>query len=555
MAPSSKPFKPQDTVYNKAKPHQKGVIVQATTGGKRHQWDVRFEEDPEGIICTLKSQQLLRSKPKAAGAQAATSSATTSSVTRTTATATTARSSRSRSAPTILETTEDSSSSSNEDEVPAAPPAANTNDSSNNSVDDFRFSSDEEEEDNEPDQQPPPPVEDHHEQEEEEEPEEEDIPNQADIPVEPEDVHRNKWRKYLQDKETLLAEGWIVSKSASSNDGINIGAIVKTRGRYPREGTVVDRIKVGPQKKKHWLIDFGGEDPEAKTPMQVQLVEQGQVQEYVWKLVPCSEPDEGTAPEEYADGVGLSGFNFPDTFKLNSNSTYTTPYLQLLQKMWPGDWKQQLQQLNKKIDATNAAAANGKQKINAISEHDWWKFIGILISAGPQGKGGCTLWEKETHRERCLTKTINYGPDGDGIMPFYRFKEIKAAFPWSFQDKSKEPDQDGSGGDPWHICLLMVDGYNKKRHDWIAASVRKVLDESMSAFKPQTTTTGNLPHLSFILRKPEPLGTEFKTIACTVTGKKQQYVIFLLPSLLFEKGHRGLVYVYILLFLTVLILA
>jgi hypothetical protein len=104
------------------------------------------------------------------------------------------------------------------------------------------------------------------------------------------------------------------------------------------------------------------------------------------------------------------------------------------------------------------------------------------------------------------------------IMPEYRFKEIKAAFPWSFQDKSKA-DKEAGNYDPWNMILLMVDGYNSNRKEWVAASVHKVLDESMSAFKPRTSKAGVLPHLSFILRKPEPLGTEFKVIACTVTGK------------------------------------
>jgi len=40
----------------------------------------------------------------------------------------------------------------------------------------------------------------------------------------------------------------------------------------------------------------------------------------------------------------------------------------------------------------------------------------------------------------------------------------------------------------------------------------------MSAFCPQTCSTGNLPHLSFIMRKPEDLGTEFKVVACLMTG-------------------------------------
>jgi hypothetical protein len=48
------------------------------------------------------------------------------------------------------------------------------------------------------------------------------------------------------------------------------------------------------------------------------------------------------------------------------------------------------------------------------------------------------------------------------------------------------------------------------------------MDKSMSSFRPQTSKTGNLPHLSFILRKPKPLGTkfkrrEFKNMVCGAT--------------------------------------
>jgi hypothetical protein len=43
------------------------------------------------------------------------------------------------------------------------------------------------------------------------------------------------------------------------------------------------------------------------------------------------------------------------------------------------------------------------------------------------------------------------------------------------------------------------------------------MDESMSSFRPQTSKTGNLPNLSYILRKPKPLGTEFKNIVCGTT--------------------------------------
>jgi hypothetical protein len=45
-----------------------------------------------------------------------------------------------------------------------------------------------------------------------------------------------------------------------------------------------------------------------------------------------------------------------------------------------------------------------------------------------------------------------------------------------------------------------------------------IADESMSAWHPRTTALGGLPNISYIIRKPEPLGTEFKTTACPITG-------------------------------------
>ena len=53
--------------------------------------------------------------------------------------------------------------------------------------------------------------------------------------------------------------------------------------------------------------------------------------------------------------------------------------------------------------------------------------------------------------------------------------------------------------------------------DWLSWQILKILDEIMSAFKPQITKRGDLPHLTFIKRKPEPLGTEMKAAADTAT--------------------------------------
>ena len=49
----------------------------------------------------------------------------------------------------------------------------------------------------------------------------------------------------------------------------------------------------------------------------------------------------------------------------------------------------------------------------------------------------------------------------------------------------------------------------------------KVGDEYMSDICFWTTVKRNLPHLSYIFRKSETLGTEFKTVTCSVTDRVQ----------------------------------
>ena len=59
---------------------------------------------------------------------------------------------------------------------------------------------------------------------------------------------------------------------------------------------------------------------------------------------------------------------------------------------------------------------------------------------------------------------------------------------------------------------MFIDGFNAACYN-ISASFLKVFDDFMSATRFRTTEKGNLPHLSYISRKLEPLGTEFKAVA------------------------------------------
>ena len=98
------------------------------------------------------------------------------------------------------------------------------------------------------------------------------------------------------------------------------------------------------------------------------------------------------------------------------------------------------------------------------------------------------------------------------IISSNRFKQIRKVFPFAFHDK-----QAMERGDPWYPLMGMINGFNNSRKTYVAASAIKTLDESMSGWKPRTTALGDLPNISFVIRKPVPLGTEFKNIACTAT--------------------------------------
>jgi hypothetical protein len=72
--------------------------------------------------------------------------------------------------------------------------------------------------------------------------------------------------------------------------------------------------------------------------------------------------------------------------------------------------------------------------------------------------------------------------------------------------------------DPWWQVSLMEEEFNENRRRTVMSSFEKVLDELMSPFRPQTRKNGDLPNLSFIPRKPEPLGAEFKAVCCAATS-------------------------------------
>eukprot|EP00957_Ditylum_brightwellii_P095397 7266635-Ditylum_brightwellii.AAC.1 len=117
------------------------------------------------------------------------------------------------------------------------------------------------------------------------------------------------------------------------------------------------------------------------------------------------------------------------------------------------------------------------------------------FSASAYGLKGTQLWDKDN-------EGVVSPPNMCQFKAEWRFKHIKRLIPNMWKDKSHAEE------DPWWNFVTAVDDFNENRKKTDAASISK----------PQTTATGDLPHLSFIERKPEPLGVEFKNSTCGVIG-------------------------------------
>ena len=133
----------------------------------------------------------------------------------------------------------------------------------------------------------------------------------------------------------------------------------------------------------------------------------------------------------------------------------------------------------------------------------------LLIGASDCSDRGSALWKDNTTDkaneawQSIAEKTI-FTPH----MRLYRFKQFRKMIPTIWQVA------DPTDTDPWCQFRGAIENFNLIRKLDIFTSEIRILDESMSAFRPRTTKLGGLPNISYILRKPEPLGTELKTSVC-----------------------------------------
>lgn len=164
----------------------------------------------------------------------------------------------------------------------------------------------------------------------------------------------------------------------------------------------------------------------------------------------------------------------------------------LFMHLYPGNFQEDFEKVNRKYLEANRRRGD-------FSLSHWVTFFGLLLASTPER--GRDLWRTKVGRG--FRSPPNFGQ----YMPERLFENIKAVASYAFSEPSLHVS------DPWWRMRSAVRGFNANRRDKVVFATVYVGDESMSAFKPRKSKLGGLPNISFIKRKPKPLGTEFKSVA------------------------------------------
>jgi hypothetical protein len=169
-------------------------------------------------------------------------------------------------------------------------------------------------------------------------------------------------------------------------------------------------------------------------------------------------------------------------------------FLKVYLKLSPGKFDEVVAKIDADIKRTNSKAPT-------LTKGEFLVFKGLFIAASLQVLKGHDCWDLPLV-ERRFRAHPNFGQ----YMNRTRFDAIKKSclVPWT--------DLSIAGEDPWYEIRPLINALNENRLREVIIGELLVADEVMSAYKPRTTSTGDLDHVSFVERKPKSLGTEFKSI-------------------------------------------
>ena len=128
---------------------------------------------------------------------------------------------------------------------------------------------------------------------------------------------------------------------------------------------------------------------------------------------------------------------------------------------------------------------------------------------------GESLWgmgSKKTDNDEGKLETIVVRPQFELFMRHHHFRQWKEFCHVSWEN------EDEKGTDEWCQVSSLFSMFDRRRRAATVPSLALVLHEPMSAFQPRTAKLSMPPNARHMQRKLEPLGTEFKNVACSVLG-------------------------------------
>jgi hypothetical protein len=147
-------------------------------------------------------------------------------------------------------------------------------------------------------------------------------------------------------------------------------------------------------------------------------------------------PDVGVCDFDFATPTDTtkttaSGWKNPKKRKHRKQKKEGINFLCLLIHLWPGNWEDQLERMNERVEAFNQEQIQKKQnagqrhkKAHEITKNEFWVFFGLMISARIHGRQG-QLWDDEDEEPQGIKQPFNLGHH----MLKCQFQEIKKFVP------------------------------------------------------------------------------------------------------------------------------
>ena len=180
------------------------------------------------------------------------------------------------------------------------------------------------------------------------------------------------------------------------------------------------------------------------------------------------------------------------------------------------DWVIALAVMNSIISESNTQYSQ-----KTFDREEFCKALSCFIGAACTSQRGYKLFEANPTRDLNIVVingkeyvTIEQMPNFRQKMSLSKWKLFVKFFPLIWNDKTEEHV------DAWWRIRPLIKDFNRNRRRLIKPGNILVYDESIIPFRPQTRSTGNIPHLSYIPDKPAELGPEMKVLMCALIGCK-----------------------------------